>query len=154
MNQPKTTDTLTKVLLQTSPEQTGEMLQREAASLFTSDKPFSVFFRELLSEKGLRQQDLFIAADIPERYGYKLISGEKHTVKRDVILRLLFAASLHLEEAQRALKLYGFSPLYARIPRDAVLIIAFNSGIREIEKVDALLREHGMEPLETCGETL
>ena len=29
-----------------------------------------------------------VAAGVPERYGYKLISGEKHTIQRDVILRL------------------------------------------------------------------
>ena len=133
MNEPKTTDTLTNVLLGTSPESAGKVLQDEAASMFTSDRPFSAFLRERLKDKGLRQQDLFVAADIPERYGYKLISGEKHTVKRDVILRLLFA-------------------LYARIPRDAVLMIAFNSGIREIERVNELLEEHGMAPLESCGE--
>lgn len=152
MNEPKTTDTLTNVLLGTSPESAGKVLQDEAASMFTSDRPFSAFLRERLKDKGLRQQDLFVAADIPERYGYKLISGEKHTVKRDVILRLLFAAALRLDDAQRALKLYGFSPLYARIPRDAVLMIAFNSGIREIDRVNELLEEHGMAPLESCGE--
>ena len=152
MNEPKTTGTLTDVLLSTSPDDVGKVLQTEAASMFASDKPFTAFFRQLLADKGLRQQDLFVAADIPERYGYKLISGEKYTVKRDVILRLLFAASLGLTDAQRALKLYGFSPLYARIPRDAVLIIAFNSGIREIEHVNELLEAHGMDPLERCGE--
>lgn len=33
-------------------------------------------------------------ADIPERYGYKLLSGEKHTRQRDVILRICYAAGL------------------------------------------------------------
>lgn len=33
-------------------------------------------------------------ADIPERYGYKLLSGEKHTRQRDVILRICCAAGL------------------------------------------------------------
>ena len=36
---------------------------------------FSVYIKDLLREKGLTQQKVFLLADIPERYGYKLLSG-------------------------------------------------------------------------------
>ena len=103
--------------------------------------------RKRIRDKNLKQQDVFIASDIPERYGYKLIAEDKHTINRDIIIRLCLGAQFSLKEVQRALKLYGMSPLYARIPRDAVLIIAFNSRLYEMAEVDSLLEQHNMEPL-------
>ena len=93
---------------------------------------------------------MFIAADIPERYGYKLLSGEKHTVKRDVLLRLSIGAGLGLRDTNRALKLYGLTELYARIPRDSVLIIGIQQGL-DVHGMDELLLSHGFEPLLPCG---
>ena len=49
-------------------------------------------------EKGILQQDVFLAADLPERYGYKLISEQKHTTQRDTILRLCLAARFDEDE--------------------------------------------------------
>ena len=92
-----------------------------------------------------------MAADISEGYGYKLVSGEKHTLQRDTVLRLCFGGHLALDEVQRALKLYGMTPLYSRIPRDAVLIIAINANIYEITDVDDLLVKNGLEPLKPCS---
>ena len=43
------------------------------------------------------------------------------------------------------------SPLYARIPRDAVLMIAFNRHAGNILDVNAMLKEQGMELLRTSG---
>ena len=90
-------------------------------------------------------------ADIPERYGYKLLSGEKHTRQRDVILRICYASELTLKETQRALRKYGMPELYAKISRDAMIMIAFNERPGSIIDVNALLKEHGMEPLRTSG---
>ena len=86
-------------------------------------------------------------ADIPDGYGYKLIAEEKHTRQRDVILRLCFGAGFTVEETQRALKLAGLSPLYPRIERDAVLMVALNQGICKISDVNRLLEEHKMDGL-------
>lgn len=94
---------------------------------------------------------MFLNADIPERYGYKLLSGEKHTKQRDVILRICYAAELTLEETQRALKKYEMPELYAKLPRDALLMIMFNERPGSIIDVNALLKENGMEPLRTSG---
>ncbi len=66
---------------------------------------------------------MFLKADIPERYGYKLLSGEKRTKQRDVILRICYAAEFTLQEIQRVLKKYEMPQLYAEIPRDALLML-------------------------------
>ena len=112
---------------------------------------FSIYIKNILSEKGMTQQAVFLKADIPERYGYKLLSGEKHTKQRDVILRICYAAELSLAETQRALQNYEMPVLYAKIPRDALLMIIFNERPGSIIEVNALLKENNMAPLRTSG---
>ena len=146
----RTTEHLTNILKQADSKTLTDIL-KDPMMLDLEEKPFPAFIKQILKQKHLKQQDLFLAADIPERYGYKLLSGEKHTRQRDIILRLCFAARMNLEEIQKALKLYGHPVLYPRFPRDAVLMVAANRGLSEIEEVDSLLTSHGMEPLLPCG---
>ncbi len=148
----KTTESLNKVLKQTKPDKISEYLTKNASSMVDGEKTFYGYMLRILKKKGLKQQEVFINADISDRYGYKLIQEEKHTRQRDTILRLCFAGKFTLLEAQRALKIYGMPALYAKIPRDAVLIIAFNSGICEISSVNSLLTENGMDPLRPCSQ--
>lgn len=152
MTEEKTTGTLTSILTSAHPEQLGDFLEENKESLIRSDRPFAAFMRERIRAKGLKQQDVFLAADISEGYGYKLISEEKHTRQRDVILRLCLAAGFSFKEAQKALKLNGMTPLYAKIPRDSVFIIALNNGIRDTGRVDGMLAEYGFEPLYICTQ--
>lgn len=112
---------------------------------------FSEYMKVLIKEKGYTQQLVFVRADIPERYGYKLLSGEKHTLQRDVILRICYAAGFTLEETQRALRKYEMPQLYSKIPRDALLMIIFNDHPGGIIDVNELLKSKGMAPLRTSG---
>lgn len=148
----KTTGTLTNILKRTKPEKVEEYLEENANELFSGEKPFSVYMRNMIREKGIRLLDVFLRADISEGYGYKLISGEKHTRQRDVILKLCLGAGFTLEEAQRALKIYGMSPLYARLSRDAVLISAVSSGVTDIAEVNRLLARNGQSLLRGSEE--
>ena len=129
------------------PEELGDLLRRMQKDLITSEHPFADFMRERLRDKGILQQNVFLAADLPERYGYKLIAEQKRTRRRDVILRLCLAAELTPEETNEALIRYGMAPLFLRFPRDLVIHVAMENRIFEIHEVDALLREHGLAPL-------
>ncbi len=95
--------TLYEDLLSVSPSEFSRFLEQHKESMYRSARPFTVFMRKKFREKGITQQDVFLAAYIPERYGYKLISGQKHTTDRDTILRLCLAAKFLLEEVQEAL---------------------------------------------------
>lgn len=138
---------LTAEAARTAPETLAEHLKRNAPALLPEEKAFAVYLRAKLREKGILQQEVFLAADLSENYGYKLIAQEKHTSSRDVILRLCFAARLTPEEAREALTLYGMAPLHGRLARDAVLLSALAAGIWDIHEADALLRRHGQRPL-------
>ena len=146
-----TTDDLEHILGQTSAANIEAYLTENAESLLTEERPFSAYMHSMIKKYGKTQQEVFLQADFPERFGYKLLSEEKHTKQRDYILRICYAAGMDLEETQRALKLYGMSPLYARIPRDAVLMIAFNRRLGSVLDVNALLASHKLPTLKTSG---
>ncbi len=146
----RTTDTLTNVLRTTSLENIGNYFDTYTEKLASEERPFAEYMRTMFKKKGLRQQDVFLAADISEGYGYKLISEEKRSKQRDVIIRICVVAGFDLEETQRALKLYGMSPLYPKVRRDAVLIVAINHGVREIADVNQMLVSYGFESLYAC----
>lgn len=136
------------VLKNTKPDETADFLRENPQT----DRAFSSYMREMLKKKGKKQQDIFNAAGISYGYGYKVISGEKRTRQRDLILEICIEAGFSLEETQKALRLYEMAELYPKIPRDAVIIIALNQGSGTIENVNKLLTEHGFPALYQCGE--
>ena len=135
---------LNAAVMQLSPAELPQFLKDHAGD--QPKRPFTDYMRQKFREKKISQQNIFLAADLPERYGYKLVSGEKRTKKRDVIIRICLAAEFQPEEVQEALVLYGMPPLRARIPRDCAFIVAFSNRIYDIHDVDAMLRENGLPP--------
>lgn len=145
----KNTEELERVLQSTHIKNFDAYCRENAESLTDSD--FSVYMKNIFREKKLTQQIVFLRADVPERYGYKLLSGEKRTKQRDVILRICYAAEMSLAQTQRALKKYEMPELYAKLPRDALLMIIFNEHPGDIIEVNEILTKHGMEALRTSG---
>ena len=138
---------LNEELLDVRPSALSDFLEQHRADLITSLRPFADYMRMKFREKGILQQNVFLAADLSENYGYKLIAEEKHTRQRDTILRLCLAARFRLEEVQEALILYGMAPLHGRLARDAVLTVAVQNGIYDLCELNRLLESCGLAPL-------
>lgn len=147
----KDTQELNSILGKTHPSDFEKYSSAHKEDLSDGAYIFCEYIKELLREKKLTQQVVFLRADIPERYGYKILSGEKHTRQRDIILRICYASELTLDETQRALRKYELPTLYAKIPRDALLITIFNTRPGSIIDVNELLKANNMEPLRTSG---
>lgn len=147
----KATEELENILGSTSSADIGSYLEENAQNMIETQRPFSAYMHEMLGKYGKTQQEVFLQADLSERFGYKLLSGEKHTKQRDYILRICYATGMTLEETQRALTLYGMAQLYARIPRDAVLMVAFNQHKGTVLDVNALLAANKQPILKTSG---
>lgn len=147
----KNTEELENALGKTHLSKVQDFLKENADSILSEDRPFANYMKNTLKQKNLKQQDVFLRADIPERYGYKLLSEEKRTRQRDVILRLCYAAEFTLEETQRALRIYKMPELYAKIMRDAYLMVCFNERPGSIIDVNAFLKQNNIEPLRTSG---
>lgn len=134
-------------LLSVGLNELSDFLEQHREDLITSQRPFADYMRMKFKEKGILQQNVFLAADLSENYGYKLIAEEKHTRQRDTILRLCLAARFGAEEVNEALICYGMAPLYARFPRDAALIVAVQNEIYDLCEVNRLLQDCGKPPL-------
>ena len=104
---------------------------------------FITYMDRLIEQRNLKRKDIFQKADMPQKYGYKLLNGESHTKDRDKLLRIFIAMGMNLKEVQRALALYGMPGLYPKKRRDAIFIIAFNEGISSVDTVNSWLREYG-----------
>lgn len=138
---------LNEELLNVGTSELPDFLEQHREDLITSPHPFADYMRTKFREKGILRQNVFLAADLSENYGYKLIAEEKHTRQRDTILRLCMAARFRLEEVQEALILYGMAPLHGRLARDAVLTVAIQNGIYDLCAVNRLLESCGQAPL-------
>ena len=147
----KETNSLSEVLGKTHLSDFDKFVRENKDSLDTDGTSFFVYMKKTFAEKKITQQAVFLKADIPERYGYKLLSGEKRTRQRDVILRICYAAGMNLEETQKALRKYEMPELYLKIPRDALLMIIFNERPGSIIEVNEQLKSKGMDPLKTSG---
>lgn len=145
------TNKLEDKLIKVNAETISEFLKENKDEMVNNEYAFAEYMRQIIKEKGVSQQDIFLYADIPERYGYKLISQEKHTRQRDIILRICYSAYFTLEETQKALRLYGMPELYVEFPRDALLMIVFRDRPGDVIEVNALLRKNGMQPLRSSG---
>ena len=140
----KTTDNLMNTLKNTSPSELKDYMHEN----FQEGEPtFPGYIDSLLLQKNLKRQDVLIRANLPQKYGYKLLTGEAHTTDRDKILRICFSMEMSLKETQRALKLYGMTELYPKIKRDVLLIVALGQKMFNIDEVNEMLVKEGEAPL-------
>lgn len=130
-----------------SPEELPKYLEQHEEDMLNAPKPFADYIRMKQKEKGFLKQDVFLSADIAEKYGYKLLEEESRTKRRDLILRLCLGMKFRPEEVQEALILYGMAPLYGRFRRDAVLLSAFGSRRYDVHEVNQLLSAYDLPPL-------
>ncbi|MCR5249234.1 MAG: hypothetical protein K6E50_01360 [Lachnospiraceae bacterium] len=141
----KKTDELDELLKKTKPEEAGAYLRDNSKYLANGEKAFYYYMKDVLDEKGMKLKELYVAAGFAEGYGGKLIRMEKHAKNRDHIIRLCVAGHFKLDEINRALKLYGYSELYAKDPRDACIIIAINNRIYDLYRIDEILVQNGLD---------
>lgn len=147
----KKTAELEQMLESTHPSEISDYIENNSSEILTEDRDFMNYMNEMLKKKGIKKQDVILQADLSLGYGYKLLSEEKVTKQRDVILRICYVAEFTLLETQQALKIYHMDTLYARDSRDALIMTCFNTRPGNIIDLNRLLMENGHKPLRTSG---
>ena len=145
--QQKPTTELNNLLKNMKTDQLEGYLKNNEKYMADEKKAFYYYMRDVLDEKNIKLKDVYSFAGVTESYGSKILTMEKHTVNRDLIIRFCIAGHFNWDETNRALKLYGMNELYAKDPRDAVLIVAINNRKYDLYDVDELLLAHGFEKL-------
>ena len=145
----KPTDELNALLENMKPGEIAGYLKDNSRYMADEKKAFYYYMKDVLAEKRIKLKDVYSFAGFSESYGSKIISQEKHTKNRDLIIRLSVAGHFNLMEINRALKLYGMNELYPKNPRDACIIVAINNRIFNLAKIDDSLADQGLDPLST-----
>lgn len=152
--QEKKTNELDELLRTMKPEQLEDYYEENRKYMANGKKTFSYYMKDVLAEKNIilsnRKmclKDIYSIAGVSESYGEKILNMEKHTKNRDLIIRFCIAGHFLLDEVNRALKLYGMSPLYAKDKRDACLIVAINNRKYELFEIDDMLERQGLKKL-------
>ena len=143
----KPTDELNDLLMDMRPDQLKHYFKDNEKYLADEKKAFYYYMKDVLDEKDIKLKDVYSFAGVTESYGSKILTMEKHTRNRDLIIRFCVAGHFNWDETNRALKLYGFNELYSKDSRDAVLIVAINNRLFDFDKIDEMLMQHGMERL-------
>ncbi|SDB57356.1 hypothetical protein [Butyrivibrio sp. INlla16] len=145
--QKKPTDELNDILENMRPDQLDSYLKDNSKYMADNKKTFYYYMKDVLDEKNIKLKDVYSFAGVSESYGSKIVTMEKHTKDRDLIIRLCLAGHFNWDETNRALKLYGMTELYAKDPRDACIIVAINNRIFDQYEVDDLLTKQGLKKI-------
>lgn len=122
--------------------------------MITAEKAFYYYYKDILESKNIRLKDVYTRISISYGYGSKIVTQEKHTNDRDLIIKLCLGGHFNLEEINHALKLYGFASLYSKDPRDACIIVAVNNKIFMLEKVNEILTKNKLATFTIANELL
>lgn len=148
----KSTYELDEFLKSMNPDQLIEYYRENSSYLADSKKGFYYYFKDVVESKNILLKDVYQMADVTESYGSKIVTMEKHTKNRDMIIRLCIAGHFQIQEINRALKLYGMSPLYAKDKRDVCIIVAVNNRKYDIYEIDTMLDSQGFKKLTSITE--
>ncbi|MDY2726193.1 MAG: helix-turn-helix transcriptional regulator [Anaerostipes faecalis] len=100
----------------------------------------------LLHEKKLKKSQVIQDSNLSADYVYQIFSGRKKDPSRDKVLALGFGLGLSKDEMQYLLKVCGFSPLYPRLKREAIILFALKEK-QSIHTLNDWLYEKNLLPL-------
>lgn len=139
----KTTEELMEILKQKKSIHayfTEEIDELEFASL-------AEYLELLLNEKGLRKSDVIKRSNMDKNYAYQIFNGNKTHPSRDKMIAIAIGMGLNVLETRKLLKIAGACDLYARNPRDSVIIFGLNNRLSLID-TNELLNDYRLDLLE------
>lgn len=143
----KPTNELDEMLAQTSTDKIDKYFSENKDYMALGERAFYYYFKDVIESKRIFLKDVYSFAGVSESWGGKIVTMERHTTNRDLIIRLCIAGHFVLDEINRALKLYGMNPLYSKNERDVVIIVAVNNRQYDLGNIDDLLEQNGFEHL-------
>lgn len=146
--QKKPTNELDELLKSATPDTIDKYYEENRAYLAGGPKAFYYYMKDTLESKNILLKDMYSFAGVGESYGGQILRMEKHALNRDLILSFCIAGHFSVDEANRALKLYGLSPLYSKDMRDSCIIVALHRKIFDLAEIDDLLEKEGHKKLE------
>lgn len=110
--------------------------------------PFHIFFRSQLDSSGVKLSQVMEKSRLNKNYGYNILSGNRSNPGRDKVIALCIGAKMDYEQVLTCLRIIGASELNPKKERDIWIAMAINSRMGDVLKVNLLLEEKGIEPLD------
>lgn len=107
---------------------------------------FSEYFASLSTVAEMEKAELIRRSGLERTYAYQILNGTRKP-GRNKVIALSLAAGLKEAEIQKALKAAGYTPLYVRSRRDAILLYAVGQKLT-VEETEELLEQMGEASLE------
>lgn len=106
----------------------------------------SEYILKICKNKGFKKSDIIKNADIYRTYGYEILSGKK-LPSRDKLIKFGLGNGFSLKETNRSLTLGKLGILYAKNPRDSIIIFSINNKLSIVD-VNIILYENNFEALQ------
>jgi len=141
----ESTSHLEQILKRVDSFDTADRMTREHAK---EPKPFHILFSEYIAEHGLQASEVYALSGVDRNYVYNITSGKRKHPGRDKIIALCIASGMSVEEVNRTLRTCEVNALYPKNARDIRLAACINQGMRDITKINIVLDEEGLPPLD------
>lgn len=105
----------------------------------------SEYILNISTEKGLKKIDIINNANIYRTYGYEILNGKK-LPSRNKLLQICLGNKFSLSQTNKCLTLAKLGILYAKDPRDSIIIYTLNNRLNLID-TNIILDDHDFEPL-------
>lgn len=122
---------------------TSKSLEQALRGIYTDS--FGKHLQQLINKKGLKNSEVYTAANISRQYFSKILKGRAKPSKGKV-LALAVGLRLNMDETVDLLRLagYAFSPISQT---DTIVAYFIENGIYNVMKIDLVLFDYGLEPL-------
>ncbi len=124
-------------------EAMGLSLEDELKGMYTDT--FEKHLQQYINKKGLKNSEVYAAANISKQYFSKLLKGQVKPSKEKV-LALAVGLRLNLDEAVDFLRFAGYA-LSPVSQTDVIVEYFIKHGDYNVMKIDIVLFDYGLEPL-------
>ena len=111
----------------------------------SSSEQLHDYILNICNKKGYDKRDIIKNADVNRTYGYQILNGFKKP-SREKILQLCVGNSFTRAQINKALTIANLGILYAKNPRDSIVIYSLNNSVSLID-TNIILHEHDFESL-------
>lgn len=135
----QSTEELNETLKSTSCDGFSEYLKKlqEAPSL---QDYFSIY----MAQHNMTAAEIIKNSGISRSYAHEILNGKKQHPSRDHLLALCLGAHMDLNTTQHALRIAQQGELYAKVLRDAAIMMHINHRVWNLVKINLFLAEHDL----------
>ena len=85
----KPTDEMEEALKEVRPGQIDSYLKTNSQYMVDETRAFYFYMKDVLKRKGILHKDLYVRMNVSEKYGGQILTMEKHTPNRDLIMIII-----------------------------------------------------------------